>query len=360
MHRTTHALAGLAVLAAVSGGVFAQTFGGTIDPAQSSSMLILGASLETDGMLIGDFDAVDNPGGTQTRPGFFGGSGNNPIPVSADFGVDSSLASMVTGGVVIDADFGTLTIDLQGFSVDLLAGGSAGTDLSVTLLYETFRTVSPTFLYPGGIPITIPLGQPASLSRAILTQTGSGQGTLTPTADPDVFDFAFVLPAQADLTLAIGLPGAEPTPTDLDAVPLALPLTGTIARQSDGSLVVAIAAAADTEPVTVPLDLGDLPAFPLELPTLGGETAGVVLTLTPSVVTLESSLAITLVINADAPACPATASSAHSEAGSNPLSPGRMITRTPRKPTEIAVQRRQPTVSPRKTAAPKVTASGMA
>ena len=52
--------------------------------------------------------------------------------------------------------------------------------------------------------------------------------------------------------------------------------------------------------------------------------------------------------------------SAQSEAGSNPLRPGRMITRTPRKPTRIAVQRRQPTVSPRKTAAPKVTASGMA
>ena len=59
-------------------------------------------------------------------------------------------------------------------------------------------------------------------------------------------------------------------------------------------------------------------------------------------------------------ASPATASSAQSEAGSNPLRPGRMITSTPRKPTRIAVQRRQPTVSPRKTAAPKVTASGIA
>ena len=59
-------------------------------------------------------------------------------------------------------------------------------------------------------------------------------------------------------------------------------------------------------------------------------------------------------------ASPATASSAQSEAGSNPLRPGRMMTSTPRKPTRIAVQRRQPTVSPRNTAAPKVTASGMA
>ena len=300
---TTHAVVALAALAGTIAPVFAQSFEGVVDSAQSSSMLALVASLETDGSLIGDFDAVDNPGGTQTRAGLFGGSGNNAIPVSADFAADSELASTVSGGTTIDADFGALTLSFDGFIADLLDGGEAGTDLSVTLLNELFRTVNPTFLYPGGVPITIPLGQPASVTRAIVTQTGAGQGTLTATADPDVFDFAFVLPAQADLTIAIGLPGAEPTPTDLDAVPIALPLSGTLTRMGDGSIVLVVTASADTEPTTVPLELGDLPAFPLELPTLGSETAGVVLTLTPSQIVFDSSLSVALVIIADAPGC---------------------------------------------------------
>ena len=43
-----------------------------------------------------------------------------------------------------------------------------------------------------------------------------------------------------------------------------------------------------------------------------------------------------------------------------PSVPGRTMTRTPTKPTAIAAQRRQPTGSPRNSAAPSVTVSGSA
>ena len=45
-------------------------------------------------------------------------------------------------------------------------------------------------------------------------------------------------------------------------------------------------------------------------------------------------------------------------ASEKPSGPGRMTMSTPMKPTMMASQRRQPTCSPRKRAAPSVTASG--
>ncbi|MDZ7829510.1 MAG: hypothetical protein U5K33_08515 [Halofilum sp. (in: g-proteobacteria)] len=56
----------------------------------------------------------------------------------------------------------------------------------------------------------------------------------------------------------------------------------------------------------------------------------------------------------------ATATTASSDAGAKPPRPGWMISITPAKPTAIAAQRRHPTGSPRNSAAPSVTASGVA
>ncbi len=57
------------------------------------------------------------------------------------------------------------------------------------------------------------------------------------------------------------------------------------------------------------------------------------------------------------PSVPATASSA---IASNPAEPGRRIISTPTKPTATAVHRRQPTGSPKTSAAPATTTSGVA
>jgi len=56
----------------------------------------------------------------------------------------------------------------------------------------------------------------------------------------------------------------------------------------------------------------------------------------------------------------ATATTASSDAGVKPSRPGWRTSRTPEKPTAMALQRRHPTGSSRNTAAPNVTASGNA
>ena len=60
------------------------------------------------------------------------------------------------------------------------------------------------------------------------------------------------------------------------------------------------------------------------------------------------------------PAKPSMPATANNEVASKPLIPGRRIIKTPTNPRQIASQRRQPTVSPKKTTAPAVTTSGVA
>ena len=280
----------------ITGHAMAQTFLGTVDAPAGSAALTVDAALETAGSLIGDFDATTNPTGTQTRPGLFGGSGNNPIATSADFQADTSLNSNPSGSLGIGVDFETLSMRFDGLFLDLLNGATGGTSLSITLVYSTFNTINPSFIYPGGIPITVPLGEAASISRAELSQVGLGEGLLVETADPDVFDFTLLLPAEASLTLSIGLPGSDPTPTDLDAVPLALPLAGQVTRLPDGTIRLNIAATAQADSLSIPVDTGPLPAIPVPLPTLGTATANVLLTLTPENLTLNAGLDLGLVV----------------------------------------------------------------
>ncbi len=295
----------LAVLFAASALAGAQPFDGVVDSAASDAALDTQTALTTAGSLLGDYDATANPTGTQTRPGLFGGSGNQPIPASADFTSTGALASHPAGTLTALPDFNAGTIDFDALTIDLLNGAPGTTDLAVTLLYDSFHTVSPSFIYPGGIPLTLPLGQLASISRAELTQTGPGLGTLTPTATPDLYDFTAVVPASAALTVLIAPPGGEPLETDLDAIPLALPLAGQLERLSDSSIRLTVTVSPDPIVQTVPIDALSLPAIPLELPTLGADTASVALTLSPDTLTFDAALSLSLVINATAPACPA-------------------------------------------------------
>ncbi len=60
------------------------------------------------------------------------------------------------------------------------------------------------------------------------------------------------------------------------------------------------------------------------------------------------------------PANPIIPNSARIDRALNPSSPGRRMIKTPRKPTPIADHRRQPTVSPKNSAAPATTTKGVA
>jgi hypothetical protein len=55
----------------------------------------------------------------------------------------------------------------------------------------------------------------------------------------------------------------------------------------------------------MPVDTGPLPAIPLELPTLGSATAGVLLTLTPETISFETTVDLALVIDGSESVCTA-------------------------------------------------------
>ncbi|MBX3323347.1 MAG: hypothetical protein KF757_10185 [Phycisphaeraceae bacterium] len=301
-------LTGMVALGMLAGAAMGQSFEATVNSKASSAAFGADAVLATAGTLIGNYDADTNPTGTQTRPGLFGGSGNMPIPVTIDLETATEVDGSPAGGFVIDIDFEGLQFSIDGLTLDLLNGSVGATNLSATLLYDLFRTFSPTFIYPGGIPITVPLGQIGDVSRAEVAQVDAGVGVLTETEDPNVFGFTALLTAEISLTLSIGLPGSEPVETPIDGLPVALPLSGQIERLAGGTLRISIAVETQEAEVELPIEGFELPPFPIELPTLTeGVVANVILTLVAESLTLTTSFGLNLVAIAEQPttSCPA-------------------------------------------------------
>jgi hypothetical protein len=300
--RTAGFIVGVSVVCC---GASAQVYEAAIDTKISSTVFAADTLLSTAGSLMGDYDAKTNPSGTQTRPGLFGGSGNNAIPASVDLMTTTDLGAQPAGGFGLEVDFEAMVLSISGLSLDLLNGSVGATDLSATLEYSTFNTIAPSFIYPGGIPLTLPLGEIGAVSAATVTQSGDGLGVLIATADPDVFDFTALVTGELSMVIALGLPGSEPVETPIDALPIALPLSGQIERLAGGVLRLTIVVAEQTTQTELPIDGVALPALPLELPTLSAATAGVVLSLAAEGLTFSTTFGLTLVANAEAADCAA-------------------------------------------------------
>ncbi|HRV80865.1 MAG TPA: hypothetical protein P5218_05490 [Planctomycetota bacterium] len=200
----------------------AQQFHVVVD-AQASSQSLQGSyGADLDASVIGDYDAATNPGGTRTVPGLFGGSGNNAIPM--DLGLSGTLSSTQAplGSFDLDLDRLAGTLVCSNLAVDLLGGGSATSDVSVDLLYSTFRTFAPDSLFPGGIPVTLPLGSQA-ISQGDLAQTAPAVGTLTPTGT--LGQYLFLVSVPASITLTVDVNGS---PTPVGPFDTLLPFSGTL------------------------------------------------------------------------------------------------------------------------------------
>jgi hypothetical protein len=205
-----------------SAGVSAQPqrFDFALDAARGSMDLTTSIMVNTHGFWIGDHDPVTNPGGTRTIPGLFGGSGNNPINVRIDMGVAGQTTTHPVGNFSMDVHTGAFSVD--GFAIDMLAGQSLMLPLEVTLLYDTFHTASPTSLFPGGTPFTLPLGN-AEVSVLTAAQSAIGGGTLTPTGNPGEYLVAGLVPVVITMeATAMGTP-ITPAPQ-----PGALAIAGTL------------------------------------------------------------------------------------------------------------------------------------
>lgn len=292
-----------AVIALFSLAASAQPFDATVDSKASIATLSGTAEIQTTGTLIGDYNSETNPDGTSTIPGFFGGSGNNPIGLELVGSVESNLNSSPTGAMDFEIDFDNLTLNLTNFQLDLLGGTPGAAQPAVSMIYETFHTQAPSFIYPGGIPFEFPLGDASTIDQAIATQTGSGFGVITPSEVPDFFEFDLAIPAQLELSFTLGF-GDIQTPDDGFApLPLILPLSGLIHRQMDGTLQITIIVEPQGLDQSVPIEGVSTPQIPFELPTLGTDTAGVLLTLVPDEFAVALSYSTTLQIIATPSSC---------------------------------------------------------
>lgn len=277
------------------------TFIFTFTP-QSTLTLAPDFTILTEGSLIGDFNAESNPSGTQTRPGLFGGSGNNPIPATIDFALAGSDSTRPSGHFRFDVDLQNRTFSLASLSIDLLGGASLDTPLTVGLLYSTFRSIAPSSLYIGGVRLPVPLGN-ATISALSIAQASEAPGLLVPTADERVFTFATLLPVTLTVTAS-----ALTQTFDLPEVPAALPLTGTLdTRTTPPTITISWDTSVEQEvPADVIAQIPPIENQPLDLPTIlpPGQTARLLLNL--AVTSASTSLTTTAtLIAAGVPRCDA-------------------------------------------------------
>ncbi len=260
-----------AVCAAAPALAQPQRFAFVLDTQAGSVQLTMSIGVDTHGFWIGNHDPVTNPGGTRTIPGLFGGSGNSPINVAIGMSVAGASTTHPAGSFVMDVNTGTFTID--GLSLDLLGGQTITLPMEVTVLYDTFHTANPSALFPGGVPITIPLGD-AEVTMLTAAQSGNGGGTLVPGPGLGEFIVAGVVPTM--LTVEASALGS---PISSNPLPVALAIAGTLVV-SGNSAVLSASTMIDVQQV-IPGPIPGPQAAPFALPTVlpPGNAANLLLTL---------------------------------------------------------------------------------
>jgi hypothetical protein len=291
-------LSAFAVSVAVA-PAFATPLDFTINPGASSISGELTIAADTAGTLIGDYDTDTNPAGTQTRPGLFGGSGNMPVDVSVDLNLITDLDLAPGGAFSMDADTDALAFVISGLAVDLLDGETVGSRLALVFEYDTFRTFSPSFIYPGGIPLPIEV-EAGSITTLVLIQSGPmTPGVLIPNND-DSYSMTGLLPVE--LTIVGDALG---TPIEPGALPVVLPITGTFTPEPGGGGTIVLELSLDAIAQTIDTsDLPPLPDIPFPLPTLTeGVVANVILSLAVQSIGFGGEGTIVLAASAGASGC---------------------------------------------------------
>lgn len=254
-----------------------------IEPSKSSSVFSQTFATPLAGTLIGNYDAKTNPGGTLTRLGLFGGSGNMPIPYSGTISISGGAESSPRGSFRLDWTEGDEAAEIRDLEIDLLGKSTAVLALTFTINYSTFRTLNPSGLFPGGFPIAIPLGD-AVLELLEVRQTEPALLAILPAGGALAFSGAipvetYAVATQGDQVFEIG-----PTPG-------LLPFNGTLVPTRTGYRIAAESESSGSFSETLEQEL---PPTPLPLPTLNGETANLILngTITGANGSSESDLSI--------------------------------------------------------------------
>ena len=137
----------------------------SVDPSQSSLEGTFSQTMHMPGTLIGDYDEKTYPEGTMTRPGVWGGSGNQPIDCSIEPIFGGDFGGQLNGLLDIDL-VSDEVLTLNAMSLSAFEKGQS-IPLSVIFEYETFRSITPDSLFVGGFPVEVPIGEGTMTSLAI-------------------------------------------------------------------------------------------------------------------------------------------------------------------------------------------------
>lgn len=244
------------------------------------------------GTLIGNYDATTNPTGTRTIPGFFGGSGNNPISYTASFALAGDINSHPTGTLSFATDIEALQVRIGAVNLDLLGGVPGTLAATVNINYQTFHTVAPSAIYPGGVNIPVPVGN-GTVSTLRAVQSGPVvPGLLVPQKN-GTYTFNAAVPVDFIVVATLlGQNVIDGTPT-----PGVLPLSGTLTVNANNTVSIAVTVA-NTSSTTQPVTNGAFTDLALALPTVipTGSTANVLMSGTVTEVTVAQGLNATLAI----------------------------------------------------------------
>jgi len=192
-----------------------------LDPNYSSIVGSFEQSTFMPGTIIGNWDEVDNPEGTRTLPGVWGGSGNNLIPCELTPTLGGPFDSPCVGGLSIEPDFNSALMVIDGLIISAFDGEAGSFPITLGMLFDTFRSVDPDSLYFGGIQIDIPLGE-GSLTTLKFEQIVKTNTTLVPTGDQT---WSFEADVPVTITLELEVLGTSTGPLTSPGV---FQITGTL------------------------------------------------------------------------------------------------------------------------------------
>jgi hypothetical protein len=263
-----------------------------LDSAQSNVDGTFEQSTYMPGSLIGNWDAKVNPKGTSTLPGYWGGSGNNSIGCELTPSLGGPFNSPCFGTVDVELDTVTDTMTINGLRIETFEKSPATFPLTLGMLYETFRTVQPSSLYPGDIPIDIPLGE-GSLTTMKFEQ-GIEVSTAITVVDEQTWSYAADIPVI--ITVEAVVLG---TPTGPIVSAGILQLTGTI-EQTTSQLTLTGMSSWDSNEVIEdpPIAFEDIPfAIPTIIPA--GNTANLLVSAVAQSATIMTAANLQFIAIAD-------------------------------------------------------------
>ena len=273
-----------------------------IQSTQSTLSIDFDTAISNTGNLTGSHDPESNPDGTITIPGLWGGSGNQEIPINFDSGTSIDGTSNPSGSMSVEPFEDQELAIVYGLSLDLLSESTIPVNLTVTLEYQSFHTENPTAVYPGGLPIELPIAE-VSLDSCLIDQTQSATGTWLSSGE-GTFSLEASVPVL--VTMQATYQGQS---LPLPPVNAALAISGQMESTDAGPRLEVSFEIDAGEVVDLPVD-DPLPAFPFSLPTIvpPGSFADVLITLLPESTSFNFTLDGVVVAQADleSPPCDVT------------------------------------------------------